>query len=327
MKILSIKPIAFAQDAFAQYDVAIPTEDSRTAFIEALKRGQYDNIDCINRHLHDPVIGPFDTEIINALPKNIKVIGNVGAGYDQIDVAACTARGISVTHTPDAVRDATAETAVFLILGCVRHFGAGSNKLTQGYWLDGLKPGRSLGALTVGILGMGSIGGAICQRLAPFNCNLQYHNRMQKDTPITYIKTMDELLSTSDIIVVAVPLNAETRHLLDAAALGKMKQGSWLINIARGAVVDEEALVSALESGHLAGAGLDVFEHEPKVHPKLLELAQKQGLDGGNHVVLLPHMGTYTTDASKLMEETSLKHMLSVLAGGRQGVVPEQRSM
>ncbi|ORY86287.1 D-isomer specific 2-hydroxyacid dehydrogenase [Protomyces lactucae-debilis] len=290
-------------------------QTSRAAFLTALRCGEYDKVDCIIRHLH-VITGPFDAEIIDALPRSVRVIGNVGAGYDQIDVEACTRRGIYVTHTPDAVRDATAEAAVFLVLGCVRKFGAGSNKLLRNGWLDGIAPGRSLCALTVGILGLGSVGTAISERLAPFGCKVQYHNRKEVNgSRLKYIPTMDALLASSDVVIIAVPLNAQTRHLINCSALSKMKKGSWLINVARGPVVHEEALVGVLRSGHLAGAGLDVFEHEPTVHPMLLQLAKEQGITNDCQVVFLPHMGTHTTDAIKLMEETALKNTLNVYNG------------
>lgn len=323
MSILSIGAIKFAQEEYESSkfeNVTFPSADrsTREHFLDGIKKGEFDHVIALNRHLHDKTIGRLDEEIIQNLPKSVKVIGNIGAGYDQIDVAAATKRSIYVTNTPDAVRDATADTALFLLLSVLRNFGEGIKALEAGKWLDVCDPGRCPSSRKIGILGMGSIGRAFALRCLSLGCELQYHNRSESaDAPndVTYV-SFDKLLSTSDVIFVSVPLNASTRHLLSSKEFEKMKRGSYLINTARGPIIDEAAMVKALDDGILKAVGLDVYENEPEVHEELR---------GRKGCVLLPHMGTNTTDASKLMEVSSLENITSVVGGGRRNIVPEQR--
>lgn len=243
---------------------------------------------------------------------------NVLIGYDQIDVSAATERGIYVTNTPDAVRESTADTALFLLLAVLRNFGEGINATRQGEWLNVCDPGRCPSSRKIGILGMGSIGAAFAARCGPLGCDIQYHNRNPSDLApksVLYV-SFETLLTTSDVIFVSVPLNAGTRHLLSTKEFAQMRKGTYLINTARGPVIDEAAMVKALDDGTLKAVGLDVYENEPEIHP---------GLKDRKGCVLLPHMGTHTTDASKLMETQSLENIKSVLAGGRRNIVPEQK--
>ncbi len=252
----------------------------------------------------------------------MKVIANVGAGYDQIDVSAATERKIYVTNTPDAVRNVTADTALFLLLGVLRNFGEGISSVQNGGWLSGIPVGRDPSSQKIGILGMGSIGKAFAERCVPLGVSLQYHNRRQSpDAPsaVKYV-SFDELLGTSDVLVVSVPLSPTTRHLISTKEFAKMKKGSYLINTARGPIIDENAMVEALDNGTLRGVGLDVYENEPKVHP---------GLIGRKGCVLLPHQGTHTQDAIHLMECQSIENIYSILEKGKtkRNIVPEQKDM
>lgn len=165
---------------------------------------------------------------------------------------------------------------------------------------------------------MGSIGKAFAERCMPLGCELQYHNRSVSSMAPKSVKyvSFDELLSTSDVLFVSVPLNAGTRHLLSTKEFAKMKKGSYLVNTARGPIIDEAAMVQALDEGILKAVGCDVFENEPEVH---------KGLRNRKGCVLLPHMGTHTTDASGLMESQSLENITSVTSGGRKNIVPEQK--
>lgn len=321
MSILSIGKVKFAASEYEASkfeNLTFPSAEATTRddFLAAVKKGTYDGVVAINRHLHDKSIGRFDESLISALPESVKVIGNIGAGYDQIDVAAATKRGIYVTNTPDAVRSSTADTALFLLLATLRNFGSGITALANGGWIDKVQPGRCPNSRLIGILGMGSIGRAFADRCIPLGARLQYHNRSESAVAgtIPYVD-FDTLLKSSDVVVVSVPLNAKTRHLLSTAEFDKMKDGVVIINTARGPIIDEAALVKALDSGRVGAAGLDVFEHEPEVHP---------GLKGRENCVLLPHLGTHTIDASKLMEVQSLENITSILEGGRRNIVPEQ---
>ncbi|CCG82810.1 26S proteasome regulatory subunit rpn2 [Taphrina deformans PYCC 5710] len=321
MSILSIGNVLFAQTEYqnSRYEnLTFPTssKSSRDDFLASLKGGEYERVAAINRHLHDKTIGRFDAEIIGALPSSVKLIANIGAGYDQIDVQAATERGIYVTNTPDAVRESTADTALFLLLAVTRNFSAGQAAVAGDEWLGVVSRGRDPSSLTVGVLGMGSIGQAFAERCRALSATLQYHNRSpSKLAPagVTYVD-FETLLKTSDVIMVSVPLNKGTTHILSTKEFRLMKKGSYLINTARGPIIDEQAMVDALDDGTLSGVGLDVFENEPKVHPGL----KRPGC------VLLPHMGTHTSDASKLMEVQSLENICDVLGGGRRNIVPEQ---
>lgn len=325
MSILSIGPIKFAKDEYddSKYDnKTFPNEkhSTRAEFLQALRENEYEGIVAINRHLHDKTLGRFDAEIIGALPKSVKVIGNIGAGYDQIDVAAATERGIYVTNTPDAVREATADTALFLLLSVLRNFGEGIKAVQNGGWLDKCDPGRCPSSRKIGILGMGSIGRAFALRCMPLGCQVQYYNRSKSaeaPSSVEYV-SFEQLLSTSDVLLVSVPLNKSTTHLLSSKEFNMMKRGSYLLNTARGPIIDEVAMVKALDDGILKAVGLDVYEEEPEIH---------EGLRNRKGCVLLPHMGTHTTDASKLMEVLSLENITQVLAGGRNNIVPEQREL
>lgn len=210
-----------------------------------------------------------------------------------MDVHACIARGIAVSNTPSVVNAATADTTMLLLLAALRRARIPQTALLQGQWSRTTPLGRDPAGLTLGILGLGGIGAAVARRAAAFDLKVQYHNR----SPVSVVGadvnakykyvSFAELLATSDIISVHVPLSAATWHLIGTSEIDQMKDGVILINTARGPVVDEEALVAGLASGKIWSAGLDVFEHEPEVHPGLL---------ANDHAVLLPHIGTATVD-------------------------------
>lgn len=219
-----------------------------------------------------------------------KILANFGVGYNHIDVAAAAAKGITVTNTPGAVTDATADIAMTLILMAARRAGEGERLVRSNKW-TGWHPvqmlGLHIGGKTVGIVGMGRIGKAIAQRCqAGFGMSVVFYNRSQVSdvgVPSRQLGSLAEVMAAADVVVVAVPGSPETHHLIDAAALGKMQPHAYLVNISRGDVLDEAALISALTAGQIAGAGLDVYEQEPHVPEDLLAL---------ENVVLLPHLGT-----------------------------------
>ncbi len=219
-----------------------------------------------------------------------KILANFGVGYNHIDVTAAAAKGITVTNTPGAVTDATADIAMTLILMAARRAGEGERLVRSGQW-TGWHPvqmlGLHIGGKTVGIVGMGRIGKAIARRCqAGFGMSVVFHNRSQISdvgVPARQLGSLADVMAAADVVVVAVPGSADTYHLIDAAVLGAMQAHAYLVNISRGDVVDEAALIAALTVGQIAGAGLDVYEGEPHVPEALLAL---------DNVVLLPHLGT-----------------------------------
>ncbi|MEO0676314.1 MAG: D-glycerate dehydrogenase [Pseudomonadota bacterium] len=218
-----------------------------------------------------------------------KLLANFGVGYNHIDVAAAKEAGIAVTNTPGAVTDATADIALMLMLMSCRRAGEGERMVRAGDW-GGWHPTQMLGlhmsGKTVGIVGMGRIGQAIARRCHfGFGMDVVFYNRSQKDAglPARQTETLAECMAAADVVVLAIPGGAETRHMINAEALAAMQPHAHLVNIARGDVMDEAALIAALDAGQIAGAGLDVYEFEPKV---------PEALVARENVVLLPHLGT-----------------------------------
>ena len=229
----------------------------------------------------------------SAGPIRARLLANFGVGYNHIDVNAAQAHGLQVTNTPGAVTDATADTAMTLILMTARRAGEGERLLRKGAW-EGWHPTQLLGmhvsGKTVGIIGMGRIGQAIAKRCHfGFGMNVVFYNRSSKtpDLPAQQLPSIEDVARTADILVIAVPGGADTRHLIDKSTFDAMQPHALLINIARGEIVDEAALIGALETGQIAGAGLDVYEFEPKV---------PRALTNREDVTLLPHLGTATLE-------------------------------
>lgn len=246
-----------------------------------------------------------------------------GAGYDPIDVKACSQRRppLRISNVPTAVNDATADTAIFLMLGALRNFNASMHALRQGAW-RGKQPvtlGHDPQGKILGILGMGGIGRNISVKATAFGMSTIYHNRRKiEDETIEYV-SFEDLLKRSDVLSLNLPLNSETRHIISTSQLEMMKPTSIIINTARGAVLDEAALVEALDNGTIAGAGLDVFEEEPKIHPGLLQNV---------NVTLLPHMGTHTVETKRKMEERTIENIREALEKGRlMNPIPEQQGL
>ena len=241
-----------------------------------------------------------------------RILANFGVGYNHIDVAAAKAAGVKVSNTPDTVTDATADIGMTLILATCRRAGEGERLVRTGSW-DGWAPTQMLGThvtgKTVGIVGMGRIGQAVAHRCHfGFNMPVLFYNRSPKGThvPALQVDSLDELMRTSDIIVVTVPASAETRNMIDAAAIAAMKPTGILINIARGDVVDEPALIAALTDRRIAGAGLDVYAAEPFVPEALRQL---------ENVVLLPHLGTAALEVRTAMGQMALNNIMAWAAG------------
>ncbi len=261
-----------------------------------------------------PTLGDlFNAEVFDGMEgARCGLLANFGVGYNHIDVEAARAVGIAVTNTPGAVTEATADIALMLMLMSARRAGEGERLVRAGKW-TGWHPtqmlGLHLGGKTCGIVGMGRIGQAIARR-AHYGLGMKviYHNRStrQIETPSRQVGSLDELLQSADCVVLAVPGGAGTRHLISARELGLMQPHAHLINIARGDVVDEEALITALESGEIASAGLDVYEHEPEV-PKALCARE--------NVTLLPHLGTAALDVREEMGMMALANAIAHIDG------------
>ena len=251
-----------------------------------------------------------DAALMAELPK-LGAIVNFGVGYDTTDVDAAESRGVGVSNTPDVLTDCVADTAVGLMIDTLRQFSAADRFVRAGSWpSEGNYPlTRQVSNTRVGIIGLGRIGGAIAKRLSAFGCTISYHNRRQvSDSPYRYVASPVELAREVDVLVVAAAGGSGTRELVDRAVLDALGSEGYLINIARGSVVDEAALVAALRDRRLAGAGLDVFAAEPRVPAELLDMP---------NVVLLPHVGSGTVQTRAAMEALTLRNLDEFLATGR----------
>ncbi|KAK9330545.1 D-isomer specific 2-hydroxyacid dehydrogenase [Lipomyces starkeyi] len=280
--------------------------------------GKYSDITAVYHMNDSKAAGVIDKDIIDALPPSLKFICHNGAGYDMINVNACTEKGILMSNTPGTVDDATADVNMFLILGALREFNLSMTTLRDGNWNKGVPLSHDPEGKVLGILGMGGIGRAVKRRAEGFGMITQYYNRKPLSDEMAagakYV-SFDELLATSDVISLNLPLNAHTRHIINKEAFAKMKDGVVIVNTARGAVIDEQELVDALESGKVRCAGLDVFEAEPKIHP---------GLIANEKVILLPHVGTRTYETQKKMEIQVIENVRSAITEAKLlTIVPE----
>lgn len=255
-----------------------------------------------------------DAELLDAAGPQLKVVSNVAVGYNNIDVKACTERGIKVTNTPGVLTEATADIAMALVLAATRRLAEGERVIrSQTPWQWGMfyMLGMGIQGRQLGIVGMGQIGIATAKRARAFGMTIAYTKRspldaaMNAELEATHMD-LDQLLATSDVVSLHCPYSPETHHLINAERLSKMKKNAYLVNTARGPVVDEAALVDALKGGVIAGAGLDVFEHEPKVH---------EGLLGLDNAVLIPHLGSATVETRTAMANLAATNALAFLAG------------
>jgi len=297
---------------------------NRADFLAGLKpNGKYGGIIGIYRHNSSAErIGIFDKQIIGALTPNVKWIAHNGAGYDQIDVQECKAKGISVSNTPGAVDEATATTALYLVISTLRQFSLGERSLRSNTWKTPIHPGRThdLSACTLGILGLGGIGLNLANLAHAFPMRVIYHSRSKNENApewCQYYAKMEDMLKETDVLSVHVPLRKDTEGLVGEKEIRALKRGSVIVNTARGKVIDEEAMIRALTDGHLSSVGLDVYPNEPKVNPRLLKFSQ---------LTLLPHMGTENQDSQKKMEVRALTNLRDFLTKGKGGdLIPEMR--
>jgi lactate dehydrogenase-like 2-hydroxyacid dehydrogenase len=293
--------------ARSRFDVTLRSEENRVLSADELRAALRD-FDYVLPTLGDR----FSAQVFADVPApRAKMLANFGVGFNHIDVAAARAAGVIVTNTPGAVTDATADIALMLILMTARRAGEGERMLRAGRW-EGWGPTQMLGAPVsgkrVGIIGMGRIGKAIARRChAGFGMEVVYTNRSAVDDPGVPARAVSLAQAmASDFVVVAVPGGPATHHLIDAAALAAMPPHGIFVNISRGDVVDEAALVAALAEGRIAGAGLDVYEFEPTVPEALIAM---------ENVTLLPHLGTAALEVREAMGMLAVRNLFAVLDG------------
>lgn len=255
------------------------------------------------------VTDTIDADLIEAAGDRLKLIANFGAGVNHIDLKAARARGIIVTNTPGVLTEDTADMTMALIVSVPRRLAEGEKLVRSGEW-KGWSPGGMLGhrigGKALGIIGMGRIGQAVARRARAFGLTIHYHNRhrlpdvAEQEFAATWHADLDDMLGAVDIVTIHTPRNPDSENMIDARRIALMRPHVYLINAARGGIVDEEALVAALEAGKLAGAGLDVWEYEPAIDPRLLALP---------NVVMLPHMGSATFEGRAATGERVIRNI------------------
>lgn len=266
--------------------------------------------DAIVALLHDRV----DDALLEAAGPQLQILANVAVGYDNIDVAAASRRGVLITNTPGVLTDATADLTIALILMVTRRLAEGERLIrsrASWHWNLFMMVGTGLQGKTLGIVGLGAIGQATARRARAFGMEVVYSQRTRADVETEAAldarqQTLDQLIATADVISLHCPLTDETHHLIDAPRLGQMKPSAYLVNAARGPIVDEAALALALRDGVIAGAALDVFEREPEVYDGLLAL---------DNVVLVPHLGSATIETRTAMALLAARNAAAVLRG------------
>jgi glyoxylate reductase len=250
----------------------------------------------------------IDKDVIDS-GSDLKIIANVAVGYNNLDVPYARSKGIILTNTPDVLTEATANMAITLMLAVTRRIVEGDRLVRRGGWkgfsLD-FMIGSDVRDRQLGVIGMGRIGQAVAAKAAQFGMKIAYHNPTPREFPEYQSMSLDHLLATSDVISVHVPLTPATRRLIDRTAFSRMKRSAYFINTSRGAVIDEEGLAWALREGIIKGAGLDVYEDEPNVHPGLLAL---------ENVVLVPHMASATAETRSAMYDLVARNVVAVLSG------------
>ena len=241
-------------------------------------------------------------EYLHALP-NLKLISNYGVGYDAIDTDLTNKGGILVTHTPNVLNAEVATTALLLMLACYRDFSFNENHARSERWLKhGNAPlSRTADNRTIGIIGLGRIGQAIADKLAPFNPRLLYHTRTRKDVPYEYFPDLKAMAEQAEVLICITPGGEQTRHLVNREVMEALGPEGVLINVSRGSVVDEAALIETLRSGKLGYAGLDVFENEPEIPEQLRE---------STNTVLTPHIGSATVETRAAMGQLAVDNLL-----------------
>jgi glyoxylate reductase len=297
------------------FDAHLNLEDrpmSNADLVEAVKTAEI---------LVPTVTDRVDAAVLSQAGPQLKLIANFGNGVDHIDLAAALQRGITVTNTPGVLTEDTADMTMALILAVPRRLAEGAAVMTGQKEWHGWAPtwmlGHRIGGKRLGIIGMGRIGQAVARRARPFGLQIHYHNRrraaarIESELEATYWESLDQMLARMDIVSVNCPHTPATYHLLSARRLKLLKPDAYVVNTARGEVIDENALTRMIEAGEISGAGLDVFEHEPAVNPKLVRLARS------GKVVLLPHLGSATREGRAEMGAKVIINIQTFMDGHR----------
>ncbi len=302
-------PPAIEARAAAEFDARLSPDDARVTGADILARAEgADAILCCPAE-------KLDADTIGKLPDTVKVIGTFSVGYDHIDMKAARARGLPLVNTPDVLSVATAECAMLLILAAARRAGEGERHVRSQQW-SGWAPTQLIGTLVsgrrLGIFGMGRIGRELARMAAAFGMPVHYRNQKrlppELEAGATFHADDESFLAASDVLSLHAPGGEGTRHWLNADRLARLPRGAIVANASRGTLIDDDALIAALKSGHVAAAGLDVYTSEPQVAPGYLAL---------ENVVLLPHLGSATTETRDAMGHLVLDGIGAVLAGGR----------
>jgi glyoxylate reductase len=311
-----------------------PIDQKALDFLESLGfdltvgiRGQFDTEESLCAGLHDMqgvvtmLSNPVTARVMQDNP-GLKVVANYAVGYNNIDLNAAKKLGVRVTNTPDVLSEATADIAIGLLLSVARHLREAESELINGQF-DGWHPFKFLGTelfgKTAGIIGMGRIGKAIVRRLKGFGIHTYYHNRthvskeFETELNATFEPDLDSMLQNIDFLFLSCPLTPETHYILDERRLSLMKPSALIVNTGRGPLIDEGALARALHKGQIAGAGLDVFEREPIVHPELLTAP---------NTMLLPHIGSATRETRHVMAMLAVNSVAHILQGGNPSDLP-----
>ena len=300
-------PEAVERRAAQVYDATLNREDRQYDPAEMVRQAEgAQGILCT-------VTDDFSASVINKLPDSVRILATFSVGYDHIDVAASRARGIVVTNTPDVLTDATADITMLLLLGAARRASEGEALMRQDAW-RGWAPthlmGTEVSGKRLGIMGMGRIGQAVARRALGFDMRIHYSDAIRRDLPphleATFHDDADEMLPHCDFLALHVPLLPETRGWLNAKRLARLPKGAIVVNSSRGPVVDDEALIAALKSGHVAAAGLDVFTGEPRANPGYRSLP---------NTFLLPHLGSATVETRTAMGNRALDNLDAFYAG------------
>ncbi|KAG0699380.1 D-isomer specific 2-hydroxyacid dehydrogenase [Suillus ampliporus] len=331
-RILLCGEIEYVQDEFKEMfhgiaEVIPLVSESRSHFLSSFgPGGPYEGTVAVyRRNTSSEVLGKFDGPLIHALANTsmVRWIAQSGGGYDEIDVQACKERGILVSNTPGANNDATATATLYLMLSCLRHFSMAERSLRSGTWKRPFEAAKThdITGRTVGIVGLGSIGLRFAHLAHAFPMRIIYFSRRKVESVpdwCEYASSVEELCKQSDILSLHVPLNRSTTGMIGEKEIRTLRRGSVLLNTSRGRVVDQEAMIRALEDGHLSSIGLDVYPDEPRVDPRLLTFPR---------CTLLPHIGGESAESWRTRELQALGNLRAFVLGGvGEDVVPELKA-